>query len=364
MERALVCLLSSTRGHQIAFPSFKRHVLDELDADLALAIAIDENYDYSNPYWQHAKYRWTFAVVRDWGEAYDRAQQWLCRQKNIEPLDWRIMLDIKGIWQGGIKSADPQPSLSAMQPFCRWLLLRGLLRDDVLDRYDRFIISRSDFVWMCPHPPLSVLDNESIWIPNAEFHGGLPDRHLVVSRADVVNCLNIIEDIVLRPSDLYKELKRKSSWDNKSFMAHHKLPRPNGVVDWNSEQMLAGHMERKGLLSKIKLFPYVMYTGRAFNDKSATWSPGTYEPRAGHYIKYPTEYHFALAYATMIKSRKDWETGAWKHFIINPPAIPPLSITQKAYRVLAKAIKPPGRVASGARFLRRVLHTHLPRLKA
>ena len=34
-ERVLVCLLASTRAHQLTFPSFKRQVLDELKGSLA-----------------------------------------------------------------------------------------------------------------------------------------------------------------------------------------------------------------------------------------------------------------------------------------------------------------------------------------
>ena len=75
MERVLVCLLASTRAHQLTFPSFKRQVLDELNADLALALLIDDKYDYSNPFWQHAKYRWTAPTYSDYGEAFDFAQR-------------------------------------------------------------------------------------------------------------------------------------------------------------------------------------------------------------------------------------------------------------------------------------------------
>ena len=73
------------------------------------------------------------------------------------------MLRIKGNWQERIQAPDPQPTASSILTFCRWLLLHGLLRDDVLDRYDRFVITRSDFVWLCPHPPLSILDRDAIW---------------------------------------------------------------------------------------------------------------------------------------------------------------------------------------------------------
>ena len=36
---------SSNRSHQLTFPSFKRQVLDELNADLALALLVDEKYN-------------------------------------------------------------------------------------------------------------------------------------------------------------------------------------------------------------------------------------------------------------------------------------------------------------------------------
>src|SRR5207342_1797565 len=116
--------------------------------------------------------------------------------------------------------------------FCRWLLLHGLQQDDVLGRYDRFVLTRSDFIWLCPHPPLSVLDRGAIWLPDGEHFGGLTDRHLVVSRADVVNCLNVIEDVLLDPIQLYEEMKHQPTW--------------------YIEQFLANHLRRKGLLEKVK----------------------------------------------------------------------------------------------------------------
>ena len=255
MEKVLVCLLASTRAHQLTFPSFKRQVLDELNGDLALALD-DEKYDYANPFWQHAKYRWTAPDFSDVGEGFDLAQRWLCQQHNVPAPDWRSMLQIKGNWQGGIRSPDPQPSRASIQIFCRWLLLHRLQQDDVLDRYDRFVITRSDFVWLCPHPPLSVLDREAIWFPDGEHYGGLNDRHLVASRADVVNCLNILEDILLHPIQLYEEMKSQPTR--------------------NIEQFLAYHLSRKGLRHKVKLFPYVMYLARSVRDEPLPYhvSPG------------------------------------------------------------------------------------------
>jgi hypothetical protein len=340
MESVLVCIFPTTRAHRVSFKSIKRHVLDELKADLALAVTIDENYDYENRFWQHAKYRWTAPNFdRDLGEAYDFAQSWACQQNNVPAPDWRLMLQIEGVWQGGIRCQSPQPSHSAIFPFGRWLLLRGLQQDGVLDRYDRFVLTRSEFVWLCPHPPLSILDREAIWVPDGACttgwpdYGGLNDRHLVVSRADVVNCLNVIEDILLHPAELYEELKRKE--------------------DLNNEQILAHHLDRKGLLHKVKRFPNVGYLAREVSDDQRSWSWGDYEPAVGHYVKYVDEYRASSGYATLIRSRADWEKGAWRQFDYSVVAnlAPRSSFSRRVwhswkapyYRVLS-ALRRPGRL--------------------
>jgi hypothetical protein len=342
MERVLVCLLASTRAHQLTFPSFKRQVLDELNGDLALALLINDKYDYANRFWQHAKYRWTAPTYSDYGDAFDLAQRWLCQQHNIPAPDWRQMLRIKGIWQGGIRSPDPQPSASSILPFCRWLLLNGLQQDEILDRYDRFVITRSDFVWLCPHPPLSILDRGAIWLPDGEDYGGLNDRHLVASRADVVNCLNTIEDILLHPTELYEEMKKQP-----------------GHYYWNNELFLAHHFRRKGLLAKVKRFPYVMYSARPVNDESPTWSRGHYEPAVRHYVKYEQEFCAANSYAAIIRGRADWERGAWMQFV---PTSRPVSRLHRlryacegAYFSIRSALRRPGRIMRFVRFCKRAI---------
>jgi hypothetical protein len=354
VEKVLVCLLGSTRAHQLTFPKFTQRVLDELNADLALALVIDENYDYTNSFWQHARYRWTSPIFSDFGEAFDLAQRSLCQERKLAAPDWRIMLGINGMWQGGIQSPDPQPGHASLEFFCRWLLLQGLKQDDVLDSYDRFVITRSDFVWLCPHPPLSVLDSGVIWFPNRQHHFGLNTRHLVVSRADVANCLNLIEDILLEPSQLYEELK---------YM------RGRAFTQNNTEQFLAHHLRRKGLFHKVGTFPYVMYLARMVGDDSRTWSTGLYEPAVGHYIKYDEEFRNASAYATIIKSRADWENGVWRQFDPKPVASRAGSLryrfrcTQSHFRYVCKreskkivsALRRPGRVGRFKRFCKRIL---------
>jgi hypothetical protein len=281
------------------------------------------------------------------GEGFDLAQRWLCQQYNVPAPNWRSMLQIKGNWQGGIRSPDPQPSRASIQIFCRWLLLHRLQQDDVLDRYDRFVITRSDFVWLCSHPPLSVLDREAIWFPDGERYGGFTDRHLVASRADVVNCLNILEDILLRPIQLYEEMKSQPTK--------------------NIEQFLAYHLSRKGLRHKVKLFPYVMYLARSVRDEPLPYhaSPGLYEPAVGHYVRYENEFRTASRYATIIRGRADWEDRAWMQFDPGSVASRPVSLARRLRYFLERcyyesgpkilsALRRPGRVGRFVRFCRRM----------
>ena len=69
-------------------------------------------------------------------------------------------------------------------------------------------------------------------------------------------------------------------------------------------------------MHKVKRFPYVMYMARQVNDESPTFSRGHYEPAVGHYVKYKKEYRAASAYATIIRTRADWEKGAGGNSIL------------------------------------------------
>jgi hypothetical protein len=75
MEKTLVIIIAETRAHEFSYPSFKKNLLDNLDADLALCIAKNEWENTNNPYYKSAKYIWTYDEPEDWGSALDKAQQ-------------------------------------------------------------------------------------------------------------------------------------------------------------------------------------------------------------------------------------------------------------------------------------------------
>jgi hypothetical protein len=283
-ERVLVCVLAQTRAHQHTWLKFRKNVLDEFDADLALAIGIDDDYDYANPFWQHAKFRWTSREFSDYGEAFDLVQQHLAAGQPVGG-DWRDILAIEGLLLGGIRSKKPHLGSGAILLYYRWLLLHKLIADGVLENYDRFVITRSDFVWDLPHPPLSVLAPSDIWFPDGEYHGGLTDRHLVVSRQDLPNVINLIDNLLLHPARMLAQLSNR---------------------DYNLELYIRAHLRQQDLLWRTSVFPWIMYSVRGEQDKT-TWATGVLDTDLGAYVKYESERASTDKYKQRISTRRDWE---------------------------------------------------------
>ena len=170
MNKTLVIILSETRAHELTFNNFKKNVIDELRADLCLCIGIKADYDYNNPFYKLAKYKFTCPEPPDYGWAFDyayniisqdkpkyecvkdilnmRAQQHsnknimnniinginktnnnnLVSQKNIityrKPLHWREFLKIKDQFLGGIKdNYNQHPGSAGILIFFRWFFI-------------------------------------------------------------------------------------------------------------------------------------------------------------------------------------------------------------------------------------------------
>jgi len=51
-------------------------------------------------------------------------------------------------------------------------------------QYEWVVVSRTDFRWLAPHPPLELLDKkDAVWIPSgSDWEGGINDRHVVMRR--------------------------------------------------------------------------------------------------------------------------------------------------------------------------------------
>lgn len=288
MNRTLVIVPITTQAEDITWPSFKKNVLDVLKADLALCIQVPQDYDFTNPYWQFAKYKWTTPKYEEWNSLLDEVQGIeLQRLKQETKPDWRKLFAIAGNWLGSAHDGEKKREGSGViLMYFRWLLRQYLVADGLLEKYDRFVITRSDFFWQCPHPPLELLNPDQIWLGDAESWGGLSDRHTVLSRQNIEAYLGIGEAIFTDSDALLAEMSSRN--------------------DWNIEQFIAHSLSRMGLRDRVTYFPYAMYLVRN-KDAGPTWSPGDWNEELGYFIKYPNEFKSAQSLAKIVQDVSDWQ---------------------------------------------------------
>jgi hypothetical protein len=187
-----------------------------------------------------------------------------------KPLYWREFLKVKDQFLGGVHDEHNQhPGSAGILIFFRWFLLKNLIDNNLIDKYDRFIITRSDFVYQLPHPKIDLMDENHIWIPDSEYYHGYTDRHVVLSKTNIESYLNILNNMVLRSNEYYMK------------MIYFR--------NWNLEQLIKFHLKQNNVLHIVKEFPYVMYSVRNING-TTRWAAGNYSNEFGYYIKYISEY--------------------------------------------------------------------------
>jgi len=201
-------------------------------------------------------------------------------QKNvityIKPLYWREFLKVKKQFLGGIKDKNNQhPGSSGILIFFRWFLLKNLIDNDLINLYDRFIITRSDFIYQLPHPKVECMNEKFIWIPDCEHYSGYTDRHVVLSKYNIESYLNILNNLVIRSNEYFMKMKNNNNW--------------------NLEKLIKFHLQQNNVLHIVKEFPYVMYSVRNANG-TTRWGTGKYSNALGYYIKYNSEYSRSTYY--------------------------------------------------------------------
>jgi hypothetical protein len=163
--------------------------------------------------------------------------------------------------------------------FFLWFLQQNIRRHDLLSKYDRFVILRSDYFYALPFPKMSLLQDEYIWIPFGEDYGGICDRAVVLSKSNFTNYVCILEGAY--------------NWSNAYYRLIEKLP----TTELNMEQILQWHLVLANAHRSIRRYPNISYAVRGKND-ATRWSTGTYNDELGYYIKYPNEY----AHACLVKN--------------------------------------------------------------
>lgn len=327
-ERVLVIVLAETRAHELTYASFEQNLLEVTEADLCLCIAKNDREDPENPFYRHAKFVWTYDEPEDWGDAFDHA----CRVGGYDE-GWRRLLDVEDQWLGGIEAPNAHPGSAAILLFFRWFLRQRLIETGIAETYDRFILTRSDFIHRTPHVPLHLLDPAAIWIPDGEDYFGYTDRHIVANREDFLQILAITDWFLAFSSPLREAM----------------LPKTN----WNLEQVIRFHFRSRDLERRVRRYPYTMYSVRAA-DGHTRYQRGVYYPELGYCIKYPGEYKSALLSGLVVEDVEEWDTRTL--FVVDE-----LVRTERRLDRVREHSQTPRPIRFGAHVVQRLLWWKFPR---
>jgi len=285
MTKTLVIILAETRAHERTYENINENLITRLNADLCICIGVKPDYDYTNPFYQNAKHRFLYDEPDDFADAFNCAYNDMIQHApEKEQLPWRDFLNVHegDQFMGGILDNTHQQAGSAgILIFFRWYLLKKMREHNLIEQYDKFIVTRSDYIYTLPHIQMEILDDEYIWIPDTEDHGGYTDRHVVLSKQNVVPYLDILNCFVL-DSHRYFDAMRTSG------------------LTFNLETLIKFHLGYHGIVRSVRRIPYVMYTIRLENG-TTRWAKGEWSDKHKLYIKYETEY----IYATIYKERYD-----------------------------------------------------------
>lgn len=279
MHRVLVIVLGETRAHELTFDNFKVNVLDVLNADLCLCIGVTKDYDYGNPFYKHAKYKFLYDEKDDYSDPFQKAYRYICSTRQLEEphVYWRDFLKIKDQFLGGIKDKHHQhPGSAGILIFFRWYLHQHILFNNMKDKYDRFIITRSDFLYQLPHPKLNLMSSDYIWFPDCEYYRGYTDRHVILSNKNIDVYLSIFEAMVVKSHTYFQKMIN--------------------TRNWNLEKLIKFHLHESKCKKQIRVFPYIMFSVRNING-TTRYSKGTFCEKLKCYIKYASEYNKSTYYA-------------------------------------------------------------------
>ena len=248
----LVCIIGNLRGGPTAWSSLGLHLLQPLRADLAILIA----YGASIPSELRPVHVWR---VPEPSSAWDDVLDELYGSNN-----WSTRITRRENLWGGLRTTvgTTTHGSGAIVLALRWWLLRYL---DALNekRYDAVVVTRSDQLYACDHPPLQrFFPPGVVATPSDENYGGVTDRHTIFKWTERRRALAVLPWLI----------------ENDNRLRHLSSPEQVMLAYYNAVRIRIRHVERS------------FFTIRRPNDMTRwTWSIGSNQCTRGLYLKYENE---------------------------------------------------------------------------
>jgi hypothetical protein len=194
-QRPVICFVGTLRAVNLTYKNLIEKVIKPLNADLIFCVSrmSSEDEAYLEKF-SHCNII-DICIYEDGKDQYQNFLDNFSNQLTPEQQEqWQKYFEIDGNWLGGLKG---RRGSGFHLNFNYWKLFNILkkLKEKELN-YQRFVITRTDLLWLVEHPPLNLLDPKLIWIPTGENHNGYNDRHAVCSDQNLADYLKIFENMI------------------------------------------------------------------------------------------------------------------------------------------------------------------------
>ena len=323
-HRTLVLVVGSLRGGEEAWESLFRNLVEPNgDVDVALSVGAPSTDPESMAAFnssslrRRARWVWLTDEVKDWGAHLDAlggaSTMWRAllteqlRKSSKRQLGIAGHAAFGGVRLAGCAQCQRRCTLGNREtnmqcqrrcPLCiggtgvinyvlRWKARRKLEELALASNYTRLVITHADVFYACRldlgtlTPPRNASSPFSVYIPHGEDWYGLYDRFAVCTGARLLDCLRLVDPVILAPE------------------AHVKL------MTLSPEAFY--HRRLRQLGAQVVRFPRTMFTvgtiasdgkaesGWGENSVGMTHLPSKLaEPVWGLHVKYSTEYYGAL----------------------------------------------------------------------
>lgn len=259
-NRTIVILWGNMRCGEKAWETLYRNLLDINQADLGLIMGYTRPEYENGTLWKRAKYVWRFDEYDDWADAVDQVSpNW---QTTVKPK-----ITGKVVGNGMLGGVNGAGGSGAIQGMIKYWLSQHILEEGLLDKYDYFVITRTDQYYSCPFrlSELSNLDT-SVIVPLGEDFSGICDRFYVTGKNQIMASLDLLPQLL----------------NNYNPMAYRAVT--------NIESFLKASWRRKGL--RVQRCKRTMFTCAATGDQTR-WALILEDNRydEGVISKYPYEYN-------------------------------------------------------------------------
>ena len=246
--------MGNSRGGEDTWNSMYKYLLKPYSADLALLFGKTSNK--SNSLYSQAKFIWEIDEYTNWWDYYKN--YFSNRLYNIYKNN-----EIEGLG-GGIENFRGSGAIIfALRHF-----LKNNYKNELM-KYDRIILTRSDFYYIDYHP---TLKNDAFYILEGEKYGGVTDRHHIFPSSMLEDTLSINE---------YLDNKK-----NYKYLISKNL---------NPERALLEFFKHNKIIKKIKFCKRVQFIVSKKNEsKRWSYTKGYMLNSNTLLIKYQKEYYRAL----------------------------------------------------------------------